>query len=263
MSRRDKRLNRARTLLPLDNGGETKAELTELAIKISAEHKAATSAFKNGFEYAIKAGETLIKAKAKIPHGGWLAWLNDNCGIKERTGQYYMAIARARSSLPKSATVSDFTIREAIATISAQSQRMARLPAPIVERAIKETHDGRLKTALRQAESSQRLLVAERKREEFEKGAQAEADVPQRDVQPVQPQPNPPTAALTALQVVLQFIIVKFAAEHRSEDVSDGVCEALNVLYCWVQDGGMTTNVAELPVAASSELWFRWRELLG
>jgi Protein of unknown function (DUF3102) len=96
-----RRLRRSRVQLPLDNGGETKTELMALAERISAEHKAASEAFNNGFKHAIKAGNLLIEAKAKLKHGGWMAWLNDHCRVAARTAQSICASpARYRSFRP-------------------------------------------------------------------------------------------------------------------------------------------------------------------
>src|SRR5215472_16353364 len=73
-----------------------KSDLDDLAARIFCEHQAATGAFKQCLEHAVRCGELLIEAKGKVGHGGWLAWLRDNCQVKERAAQNYMALARAK-----------------------------------------------------------------------------------------------------------------------------------------------------------------------
>src|SRR5262249_24189032 len=43
-----------------------------------------------GISRAIKAGELLKEAKAKLPHGEWLSWLKKQCELSQRTAQRYM-----------------------------------------------------------------------------------------------------------------------------------------------------------------------------
>src|SRR5712671_939062 len=49
--------------------------LPELAARIRAEHAATGEALKSSIDHSIAAGELLIEAKAKVPHGEWLPWL--------------------------------------------------------------------------------------------------------------------------------------------------------------------------------------------
>lgn len=84
--------------------------LDELAKLIKAEHTAVTGALENidkakedadkaktvavrqanVVSRAIKAGELLKEAKAKLPHGEWLSWLKKQCELSQRTAQRYM-----------------------------------------------------------------------------------------------------------------------------------------------------------------------------
>jgi hypothetical protein len=48
---------------------------------------------------AIEAGSALLEAKALLPHGQWLGWLKDNCGLSVRVAQNYMRVARNRDAL--------------------------------------------------------------------------------------------------------------------------------------------------------------------
>lgn len=74
---------------------------------------------------AFHAGGLLNKAKANMDHGEWSQWLKDNCQLTERTAQRYMRLADNRQMLEaemksKSATVADFTLRQAERLITAR-----------------------------------------------------------------------------------------------------------------------------------------------
>ena len=80
---------------------------------------------KDLFTSAFHAGGLLNKAKANMDHGEWSQWLKDNCQLTERTAQRYMRLAENRQMLEaemksKSATVADFTLRQAERLITAR-----------------------------------------------------------------------------------------------------------------------------------------------
>jgi hypothetical protein len=94
--------------------------LDELAEKIKAEHQAIVAAMqgKGLLLRAMKIGQDLIDAKAKLDHGQWLPWLKDKCDLKERSAQRYMRLAEGRKKIEveakaKSVTLSDFTLNAA------------------------------------------------------------------------------------------------------------------------------------------------------
>ena len=78
---------------------KTDTGLTDLATAINAEHEQARQALLRGCEHAVKAGELLLEAKAKVKRGQWLPWLAVNCDVAERTAQLYMRLARNRDQL--------------------------------------------------------------------------------------------------------------------------------------------------------------------
>ncbi len=100
---------------PLNTG-----ELSDLAARIQAEHKAATTAVRQGCEHAIKAGRLLTEAKNQVPHGQWLRWLQKHCQMSERTAQYYMTLARHFEANPQ--RVADLAMRQAIKVITAPNR---------------------------------------------------------------------------------------------------------------------------------------------
>jgi hypothetical protein len=104
-------------------------DLTDLAVKIKAEHAAAAEAVKRTVTHALAAGELLLKAKAQpqLKHGQWLPWLRDHCGIAERTAQLYMRLARSKVELEsKSAGLADLTIERAAALLSVPGAATSR-----------------------------------------------------------------------------------------------------------------------------------------
>ena len=55
--------------------------LDDLAKRINEEHGKAEATFKTALAHAMKAGELLAEAKAAVPHGEWLPWIEANCAF--------------------------------------------------------------------------------------------------------------------------------------------------------------------------------------
>jgi len=85
--------------------------LTDLAVRIKAEHEALAVAMKRGLEHAINAGALLIEAKAQLKHGQWLPWLREHCHIPERTARLYMQLASHAAEI---GNVAEMTVRGAM-----------------------------------------------------------------------------------------------------------------------------------------------------
>ena len=94
--------------------------LDGLAGQINAEHRAAQQAARKTITHVLKAGELLIEAKAKVQHGEWLSWLQQNCTFSERTAQTYMRVAREYPKLDEvnAQRVADFSLRQALRSIA-------------------------------------------------------------------------------------------------------------------------------------------------
>jgi hypothetical protein len=94
----------------------TSGSLADLASRIKAAHHAVGQAM----AHAIEAGQLLIEAKKRIPHGNWLSWLEAFCDMSERTAQAYMRVARQLRQLdgadPQRAA--DLSIRTALKRLS-------------------------------------------------------------------------------------------------------------------------------------------------
>jgi hypothetical protein len=86
--------------------------LADLAARIRQEHKAGLIAIKRGLAHAVEAGRLLVEAKAQLPHGQWLPWLREQCGVPERSAQRYMELA-AYAAEPKSDNLADLAMRGA------------------------------------------------------------------------------------------------------------------------------------------------------
>jgi Protein of unknown function (DUF3102) len=90
----------------------TSVDLDTLAAEVRTAHAAVDHAARNVVEHAIAAGIALLKAKAAVPHGGWLTWLKSKCDLSERHAERYMLLARNRSALEANPTrVSDLSLR--------------------------------------------------------------------------------------------------------------------------------------------------------
>jgi len=83
-----------------------------LPAEIASAHEAAQKAHKSAVAHAVHAGELLLSAKARVPHGEWLAWINDNCKFTARTATGYMRLALLPH--PKQQRVADLSLRQAL-----------------------------------------------------------------------------------------------------------------------------------------------------
>ena len=97
---------------------KTNADLPELASKIKEYHRMIEDAGRNVLLNAFMAERALLDAKRHTPHGQWLPWLKQNCGLPERTANRYMKLANARPKIEeklkaKSATMADLTLTQA------------------------------------------------------------------------------------------------------------------------------------------------------
>ena len=88
--------------------------LIDIAARIRIEHQAVAASLKRSIEHAIAAGELLLEAKDQIPHGQWLPWLEQRCGVTPRAAQMYMRVAKHRAAIElKYEDTSHLTIADA------------------------------------------------------------------------------------------------------------------------------------------------------
>ncbi len=95
------------------------ADLTTLADKVNAEHRACEEAVGAALGHAINAGELLTEVKEGVAHGSWGAWLAENFEGSERTAQAYMKVYRRRDEIRNGAA--DLSLRGALKELEAKS----------------------------------------------------------------------------------------------------------------------------------------------
>jgi Protein of unknown function (DUF3102) len=74
------------------------AVINDFAPKIIAAHEAVQSNAKTMMEYAIVAGELLVRAKKKVGHGNWANWVVENCKFSARTATRLHANGRTQKT---------------------------------------------------------------------------------------------------------------------------------------------------------------------
>ena len=83
----------------------------------------------NAGDAIIGIGQRLMEAKALLPHGSWLPWLEDRVELSERTARNFMRLAR------------EWTNRQALADLgAAKALTLLALPPEERERFIAEDH---------------------------------------------------------------------------------------------------------------------------
>src|SRR5919202_6080486 len=93
--------------------------LAELAADINAAHEECAGAVRAGLAHAIRAGQLLLEAKARVGHGAWLPWVRRNCAFSERTAQAYMRVARGQLAATDPQRVARLSFRSALASLAA------------------------------------------------------------------------------------------------------------------------------------------------
>lgn len=107
--------------------------LPDLANSINVSTQQAETRARSAVQYALEAGQLLIEAKRRVPHGEWAAWLADNCTVAPRTAQSYMRLARRIPELPNAQRVADLPLREAMTAIATSPEappKRAQVRAP-------------------------------------------------------------------------------------------------------------------------------------
>jgi len=120
--------------MTLTDMAKSNTGLDELATRIKIANKAVRDAAKNIVREAITAGLGLIDAKAKLTHGEWLPWLEQNCGFSERTAHNYMLIAANQHKF-KFAIDADLTLNQALRQIRGDGPPKDDGPATLYNKA--------------------------------------------------------------------------------------------------------------------------------
>jgi hypothetical protein len=77
----------------------TATTLTDLATTINSEHALAYRAALDALQHAILCGEALIEARATIPDGQWMRWVDNHLDMSMAAIQRYTRIATYREQL--------------------------------------------------------------------------------------------------------------------------------------------------------------------
>ena len=85
--------------------------LADLGTEINDTHAQAMLHAGEAMNHALRCGVLLIKAKATVPHGGWLPWLRQNITFSERTAQGYARLAQRFSRRQIRNGVADLSVR--------------------------------------------------------------------------------------------------------------------------------------------------------
>jgi predicted nucleic acid-binding protein len=72
---------------------ESITSLADLATQANENHQLAESTAGSALEYARKSGAALMEAKALLPHGEWLPWVESNFKGSRRAAQKYMQLS--------------------------------------------------------------------------------------------------------------------------------------------------------------------------
>ena len=116
------------------------ADLATLALEINAAHSARLTTYDLCLDHAQRAGELLIDAKGKIPHGAWDGWVKANCRFSTRAARVYAQIARNWPSIDaKRQSLADLTLSKALETISTPKAAISTPSKPFtIEAAARE-----------------------------------------------------------------------------------------------------------------------------
>ncbi len=96
------------------------SDLPSLAGTIQWEFEKSEKAFETALHHGIACGHALIAAKAKVPHGSWMSWVEGNTTISHSTVNMFMSLASNSQRVENLET-----IREALKLL-AEDRREAR-----------------------------------------------------------------------------------------------------------------------------------------
>lgn len=98
--------------------------LDQLATRIKAEHRHAVQTVRKSLEHARTAGELLSQAREEIKDSPyrWGKWVEQECGIQERTASNYLRLFRRWSEVEQAGDVSALTVRAALALLRKRSR---------------------------------------------------------------------------------------------------------------------------------------------
>jgi hypothetical protein len=117
-------------------------DLAKLADKINASHHRGLESF---LKHARRTGQLLIRAKERVGHGRFGAWIEANCCFSPESARGYMRVAEDWEALTelvasKRQPVTDLTLKGALRLLA--RPRPEALPAPVTSRPAKADTSG-------------------------------------------------------------------------------------------------------------------------
>jgi hypothetical protein len=110
-------------------------DLDRIARAIHSEIAEADRHLHDALRHALRAGELLAQAKARLQHGEWIPWLNEN-GFSRRTASHYMSLAANEQRVAHLRNVREATAL--VAELAAEKRReQLRETGKDLERALK------------------------------------------------------------------------------------------------------------------------------
>jgi Protein of unknown function (DUF3102) len=106
-----------------------KQELSAIALEANKEHQLATDSAWQAIKHAVRCGELLAEAKAELPHGSFLPWLQGNFKASVRKAQIYMQLA---ANAQRVAHLNCDSIRAALAILGDKTDEIEpEPPSPV------------------------------------------------------------------------------------------------------------------------------------
>lgn len=124
---------------------EDATNLDKLAIEIKQEHEAVGQAVRKSLDHARKAGELLSKAKEAIQDTvyQWGRWVEQKCGVIERTANNYLRIHEKWSEIEakrkdEGGNLAHLTVRAALNMLKTTTRTPKEQREPITLTSLKE-----------------------------------------------------------------------------------------------------------------------------
>src|SRR5262245_47295305 len=115
---------------------------SDLVEKIKTAHSAVITGMKDTVMKSMALGDILIAAKDRMPHGAFLPWVENACGIASTSAQLYMRHARNRPKIEEAMRNAQgnahFTLADANKAIGSSSETK---PAPDAKAVVESASD--------------------------------------------------------------------------------------------------------------------------
>jgi hypothetical protein len=121
-------------------------EITTLAASIRQEHEQVRQAITAGLQHAREAGRLLAEARRHVQHGGWIRFVEQQCGLSRSTAAGYIRICERWAEIENVQRVAHLPLRKALALL-AEPKPSAKPAAPTIQAGVRmraQHDDGRI-----------------------------------------------------------------------------------------------------------------------